>query len=133
LREELRQGTALGAPGAVRDWLRLRLATLRHEVFVALWLDAQNRLIADEELFTGTLTQTSVYPREVVKRALAHNAAAVIFAHNHPSGRAEPSQADELLTRTLKQALALVDVKLLDHFIVAGNAMPVSLAERGFL
>jgi DNA repair protein RadC len=133
LREELRQPAMLNAPGTVRDWLRLRLAPLHHEVFLALWLDAQNRLIADEELFRGTLTQTSVYPREVVKQALARNAAAVIFAHNHPSGAAEPSSADELLTRTLKQALALVDVQLVDHFIVAGNADPLSFAERGLL
>ena len=133
LREELRQPETLNAPAAVRDWLRLRLAPLRHEVFLALWLDAQNRLIADEELFRGTLTQTSVYPREVVKQALANNAAAVILAHNHPSGVAEPSHADELLTRTLKQALALVDVRLVDHFIVAGNATPLSFAERGLL
>jgi DNA repair protein RadC len=133
LYEELRQRTTMNAPGAVRDWLRLRLGTLPHEVFIALWLDAQNRLIADTELFRGTLTQTSVYPREVVKQALAKNAAAVIFAHNHPSGIAEPSPADELLTRNLKQALALVDVKLVDHFIVAGNASPLSFAERGLL
>ncbi|MDP1653696.1 MAG: DNA repair protein RadC [Rhodocyclaceae bacterium] len=133
LREELRQRTTLASPGAVRDWLRLKLASLSHEVFIALWLDAQNRLIADEELFRGTLTQTSVYPREIVKHALARNAAAVIFAHNHPSGVAEPSQADELLTRTLKQALALVDVRVADHFIVAGNAAPLSFAERGLL
>jgi len=133
LREELRARPTLAAPGAVRDWLRLALAPLQHEVFVALWLDAQNRLIADEELFRGTLTQTSVYPREVVKQALARNAAAVILAHNHPSGVAAPSPADEMLTRALKQALALVDVKLLDHFVVAGNAMPLSFAERGLL
>jgi len=133
LYEELRQRTTMNAPGAVRDWLRLRLGTLPHEVFIALWLDAQNRLIADTELFRGTLTQTSVYPREVVKQALAQNAAAVIFAHNHPSGIAEPSPADELLTRNLRQALALVDVKLVDHFIVAGNASPLSFAERGLL
>jgi DNA repair protein RadC len=112
---------ALGSPEAVRDWLRLSLGKLPHEVFVALWLDAQNRLIASEELFRGTLTQTSVFPREVVKRALANNAGAVILAHNHPSGLAEPSRADEVLTSSLKQALALVDVKLLDHFIVAGR------------
>jgi len=133
LHEELRQRATLNAPGAVRDWLRLRLGSLPHEVFIALWLDAQNRLIADTELFRGTLTQTSVYPREVVKQALAQNAAAVIFAHNHPSGIAEPSQADELLTHTLKQSLALVDVRLVDHFIVAGNASPLSFAERGLL
>jgi DNA repair protein RadC len=100
---------------------------------MALWLDAQNRLIKADELFTGSLTQTSVYPREVVKTALAHNAAAVILAHNHPSGVSEPSRADEILTRTLKDALAMVDVKLLDHFIVAGNATPLSFAERGLL
>ena len=120
-------------PGKVRDWLRLKLATRQHEVFMALWLDAQNRLIKAEELFTGSLTQTSVYPREVVKTALAHNAAAVILAHNHPSGVSEPSRADEMLTRTLKEALAMVDVKLLDHFIVAGNSSPLSFAERGLL
>ena len=124
---------ALGSPDAVRDWLRLSLGKLPHEVFVALWLDAQNRLIASEELFRGTLTQTSVFPREVVKRALANNAGAVILAHNHPSGLAEPSRADEVLTSSLKQALALVDVKLLDHFIVAGGARPLSFAERGLI
>ncbi len=124
---------ALASPQAVRDWLRLYLGHLQHEVFVALWLDAQNRLIASEELFSGTLTQTSVYPREVVKRALAHNAGAVILAHNHPSGLAEPSRADEVLTSSLKQALALIDVKVLDHFIVTGNAAPLSFAERGLI
>lgn len=133
LREELRSRPALSSPGAVRDWLRLSLAPLQHEVFVALWLDAQNRLIADEELFRGTLTQTSVYPREVVKRALERNAAAVILAHNHPSGVAEASAADEQLTRSLRQALALVDVRVVDHFIVAGTATPLSFAERGLL
>jgi DNA repair protein RadC len=125
--------TVFSAPGKVRDWLRLRLATRPSEVFMALWLDAQNRLLRAEELFSGTLTQTSVYPREVVKAALACNAAAVILAHNHPSGVAEPSRADEMLTRSLKDALALVDVKVLDHFIVAGNAPPLSFAERGLL
>ena len=99
---------------------------------MALFLDAQNRVITPEELFRGTLTQTSVYPREVVKRSLVHNAAAVIFCHNHPSGVAEPSQADRWLTEQLKAALALVDVKVLDHFIVAGNGV-VSFAERGLL
>ena len=106
---------------------------MQHEVFVALWLDAQNRLIASEELFRGTLTQTSVYPREVVKRALANNAGGVILAHNHPSGLAEPSRADEVLTSSLKQALALVDVRLLDHFIVTGSTEPMSFAERGLI
>lgn len=133
LAEEIGQADAFGTPGAVRDYLRLHLAGLAHEVFFALWLDAQNRLIAAEELFRGTLTQTSVYPREVVKQALAHNAAAVVLAHNHPSGLAEPSAADQLLTRELKQALALVDVRVLDHFIVAGQAQPLSFAERGLL
>ncbi|MBK1680117.1 RadC family protein [Rhodocyclus tenuis] len=133
LNAELRAATVFSSPGAVRDYLRLRLAGLQHEVFFALWVDAQNRLISAEELFRGTLTQTSVYPREVVKIALAHNAAAVILAHNHPSGVAEPSRADEALTHELKQALALIDVRVLDHFIVAGTALPLSFAERGLL
>ncbi|MBI3150171.1 MAG: DNA repair protein RadC [Betaproteobacteria bacterium] len=122
----------LASPAAVRDYLRLTLAARPHEVFLALMLDAQNRLIAAEELFRGTLTQTSVYPREVVKQALAHNAAAVIFAHNHPSGVAEPSRADEMLTQALKSALALVEVRVHDHLIVAGTSV-VSLAERGLI
>ena len=133
LGEELKKASALSTPDAVRDYLRLHLAGLRHEVFFALWLDAQNRLITAEELFRGSLTQTSVYPREVVKRALAHNAAAVVLAHNHPSGVAEPSGADRHLTQELKQALALVDVKVLDHFVVAGSVSPLSFAERGLL
>ena len=133
LREEIAAGDALTSPRAVRDWLRLTLAALPHEVFMVLLLDAQNRLIAAEELFRGTLTQTSVHPREVVKLALSHNAAGAILAHNHPSGVAEPSRADEALTQALKQALALVDVRLLDHFIVAGAADPLSFAERGLL
>jgi DNA repair protein RadC len=132
LREEVRRDTALNTPAKVRDYLRLSLRNERQEVFHALYLDAQNRLIADEALFRGTLTQTSVFPREIVKQALRHNAGAVIFAHNHPSGLAEPSRADELLTRALKDALALVDVRVLDHLIVAGNAS-VSFAERGLL
>ena len=130
--EELRAGSALASPAAVRDYLRLALGAREHEVFVALFLDAQHRVLRIEELFRGTLAQTSVYPREVVKAALAGNAAAVIFAHNHPSGVAQPSQADELLTRQLKEALALVDVKVLDHFIIAGNQC-LSFAERGLL
>ena len=130
--ERLRQGAALTSPGAVRDYLRLALASRPHEVFACIWLDAQHRVIAIEEPFRGTLTQTSVYPREIVKSALAANAAAVIFAHNHPSGVAQPSQSDELLTRNLKEALALVDVKVLDHFIVAGH-QAISFAERGLL
>ena len=133
LTEEMKQSDTLNTPGAVRDFLRLQLAGLAHEVFFALWLDAQNRLIAAEELFSGTLTQTSVYPREVVKKALWHNAAAVVLAHNHPSGVSEPSSADQHLTRELKQALALVDVRVLDHFIVAGASQPLSFAERGLL
>jgi DNA repair protein RadC len=133
LAEEMSSRDLLGSPGAVRDWLRLKLAALPHEVFCALWLDNRNRLILFEELSRGTLAQTSVFPREVVKRALACNAAGVVFAHNHPSGAAEPSQADEALTRALKQTLALVDVKVLDHFVVAGQAAPLSFAERGLL
>jgi DNA repair protein RadC len=132
LAEELRRECALSAPESVRDYLRTHFCGQQHETFVALFLDSQNRLIAADELFQGTLTQTSVYPREVVKAALKHNAAALILAHNHPSGVAEPSVADELLTRNLKQALALVDVRVLDHFIVAGYAT-VSLAERGLV
>jgi DNA repair protein RadC len=132
LREELRAGSALTTPSAVRDYLRLTLGSRAHEVFVCVHLDAQHRVIGAEELFRGTLTQTSVYPREVVKAALAANAAAVIFAHNHPSGVAQPSQADELLTRQLREALALVDVKVLDHFVIAGN-QALSFAERGLL
>lgn len=133
LGEEMRHGELLSSPEAVRDWLRLRLGALGHEVFVALWLDARNRLIEYEELFRGTLTQASVFPREVVRHALHHNAAGVVFAHNHPSGLAEPSHADELLTRSLKEALALVDVKVLDHFVVAGQSPPMSFAEKGLL
>lgn len=133
LGESLSQRTRLSSPETVRDYLRLALAQRPQEVFLALWLDAQNRLLLAEELSQGTLTQTSVYPREVVKAALAHNAAGVIFAHNHPSGVAEPSGADHQLTRALKDALALVEVKLLDHFIVAGTAPPLSFAERGWL
>ena len=132
LAEEVRHGDVLTSPEAVRDYLRLSLAALPHETFVVLFLDSQHRLLAADELFRGTLAQTSVYPREVVKAALAHNAAAVIFAHNHPSGVAEPSRADELLTQALKQALALVDIRTLDHFVVAGHRV-VSFAERGLL
>jgi DNA repair protein RadC len=130
--EQMKKRSALTSPGAVRDYLRLTLAARAHEVFVCIWLDAQHRVIDCVEAFRGTLTQTSVYPREIVKAALAANAAAVIFAHNHPSGTAQPSQADELLTRNLKDALALVEVKVLDHFIVAGS-QAISFAERGLL
>lgn len=132
LNEELRRDTLLNSPDRVRDYLRLRLAHLPHEVFLALFLDAQNRLVSTEELFRGTLTQTSVYPREVVKRALANNAAAVVFAHNHPSGVTEPSRADEMLTHALKSALQLVDVRVLDHLVVAHGSV-TSFAERGLL
>lgn len=123
---------SLNCPEAVRAWLRLSLPSKEREVFCCAFLDAQNRVIALEELFAGTLTQTSVYPREVVKAALHHNCAAVIFAHNHPSGLAEPSHADEVLTQALKQALALVDVKVLDHIIIAGSS-ELSFAERGLI
>ena|SRR3990167_7139523 len=132
LEERARYGNALTSPGAVKDYLRCAITTREHEVFICIWLDAQHRVMACEELFRGTLTQTSVYPREVVKAGLKANAAAVIFAHNHPSGVAQPSQADELLTRNLKDALALVDVKVLDHFIVASEHV-LSFAERGLL
>jgi DNA repair protein RadC len=132
LTEVAAERDALQSPQAVRDYLRLALAARPYEVFVGLFLDSQNRLLAAEELFRGTLAQTSVYPREVVKAALARNAAAMIFAHNHPSGLAEPSRADELLTLSLKQALALIDVRTLDHFVVAGGRL-TSLAERGLI
>lgn len=133
LREEIVAGDVLASPVAVRDYLRLSLGALPYEVFMVLLLDAQNRLIAAQELFRGTLSQTSVYPREVVKLALQKNAAAVIFAHNHPSGVAEPSMADTVLTRALVDALGLVDVKVLDHFIVTGGSRTLSFAERGLL
>jgi len=132
LAQQARERDALASPQAVRDYLRLLLAGRPYEVFVGLYLDSQNRLLATEELFRGTLAQTSVYPREVVKAALARNAASMIFAHNHPSGVAEPSRADELLTQALKQALALVDVRTLDHFIVVNAGIP-SFAARGLL
>lgn len=127
-----RQRPVLNSPALVREFLRSRLTQLEHEVFVVLFLDSQNHLLGIEELFRGTLTQASVYPRELVKRALAHNAGGVICAHNHPSGVAEPSRADELLTRSLKEALALVDVRLLDHMIVGAERV-TSLAERGLI
>lgn len=133
LEKRLRKpGEAFNAPRSVRDFLTLNLAGYDHEVFSVLWLDTQHRLIEAEHLFAGTLSQTSVYPREVVKRALYHNAAAVIFAHNHPSGCAEPSQSDQVLTAALKHALALVDVRVLDHIIVAGRDT-LSFAEKGLL
>ncbi len=132
LGETLKRGVELNSPKAVRDYLWLRLQNRRHEVFVGVFLDAANCVLAVEDLFSGTLTQTSVYPREVVKRALHYNAAAMIFAHNHPSGVAEPSRADEMLTASLKRALALVDVSVLDHFVVSAD-ITLSFAERGLL
>lgn len=132
LQEEMVSGDALSSPRAVREFLQLMLRGRQQEVFVAIFLDAQHRVVATEELFHGTLTQTSVYPREIVKRALHHNAAALIFAHNHPSGVAEPSDADRLLTGELKKSLGLVDVRVLDHFIVAGAGC-LSFAEKGWL
>jgi DNA repair protein RadC len=132
LAQQLKAREVFSSPGAVKQYLQLHLAGKEHEVFAVLFLDAQNRLLKMEELFHGTLTQTSVYPREVVLRALQHQAAAVVLAHNHPSGTVQPSRADEALTQTLKAALALVDVRVLDHVIVApGDAL--SMAEKGLL
>jgi len=132
LGDELKNGDIMNSPELVRNYLRLTLQNKEHEIFLGIFLDTKNRTIATEELFNGTLTHTSVYPREVVKRALHHNAAAMIFAHNHPSGIAEPSQADKTLTTSLKLALALIDVKVLDHFIV-GNGVTLSFAENGLI
>lgn len=132
LAQQMRDSPVFDSPQRVKDYLQLRLDGLPHEVFAVLFLDAQHRLLRTEELFRGSLTQTSVYPREVVKRALALNAGAVLLAHNHPSGVAEPSRADEFLTQTLKAALALVDVRVLDHLVV-GRGQVVSMAERGLL
>lgn len=132
LGEQMRAQDALNSPDAVKSYLRLTLGRRNHEVFAVLFLDAQNRPVAVEELFRGTLTQTSVYPREVIKRALHHHAAGVILAHNHPSGTAEPSHADQVLTQTLKNALALIDIRVLDHFIIGGDTA-LSFAERGLI
>jgi len=132
LAQQVREAPVFDHPGRVKDFVALHLGGRPQEVFAVLFLDGQHRLIRCQEMFTGTLTQTSVYPREVVKAALAHNAGAVILAHNHPSGVAEPSRADEFLTRTLREALALVDVRVLDHLVV-GRGQVVSLAERGLL
>ena len=132
LHEEMQAADVINSPRAVRDFLTLHFAGQEYESFVVIFLSAQHRVIKASELFRGTLTQTSVYPREVVKASLKHNCAAVILAHNHPSGATEPSKADEMLTTALKQALALVDVRVLDHFIVAGN-QTLSFAERGLI
>jgi DNA repair protein RadC len=130
--EELAVGVKLDAPALVKQYLRTQLSRQPHESFVVLFLDVKNRLVATEEMFRGTLTHTSVYPREVVKAALRHNAASVMLAHNHPSGAPEPSESDLLLTRALMQALALVDIRVLDHFVVAGPQVH-SFAEHGQL
>jgi DNA repair protein RadC len=127
-----RAGRTLTRPDETRSFLRLRLADCRNEVFGCLFLDNRNRIIAVRELFQGTIDGASIYPRVVVQRALEHNAAAMVFFHNHPSGVAEPSHADEAITRRLKNALALVDIRVLDHFVVA-TGESVSLAERGLL
>ncbi|MBS0866179.1 RadC family protein [Enterobacter mori] len=125
-------GAAFTSSSSVRDWLRLQLATLEREAFTVLWLDNQHRLIAHDTLFLGTINSITVHPREVVKSGLKNNAAAAVLAHNHPSGEAEPSQADRLITERLKQALDLVDIRLLDHLVVGGMDI-VSFAERGWL
>lgn len=130
--QQLREREVFDSPQAVQHYLQLHLTGRTHEVFAVLFLDSGNRLIAMEELFRGTLTQTSVYPREVVLRALHHHAAAMVLAHNHPSGSVQPSRADEALTQTLKAALALVDVRVLDHVIVAPGAA-LSMAEQGLV
>jgi DNA repair protein RadC len=128
----VRRGAVFSSPSIVKDYLRLQIGELEHEVFCVLFVDSQNRMIAMREMFRGTVTQTSVYPREVVKESLELNAASVILAHNHPSGSPEPSRADEFLTQTLKASLALVDVRVLDHLVVGGGEV-VSFAERGLL
>lgn len=132
LAQQLAEQPVFDSPQRVKDYLRLQLGHLDHEVFAVVFLDAQHRLLKLEEMFRGTLTQTSVYPREVVKRAIALNASAVVLAHNHPSGVAEPSRADQSLTQTLRSALQLIDVRVLDHLVV-GHAEVVSFAERGLL
>jgi len=132
LRDSLRRGDSLTSPGDTRRYLQSRLRTHPHEVFACIFLDSRHRLIEYEELFRGTIDGASVHPREVVRRALHHNAAAVILAHNHPSGVSEPSAADARITQHLKEALALVDVRLLDHFVI-GDGEPTSLAERGMI
>ena len=132
LQRDLSEAPMMDRPQSLRDWLKLRFSGLDHEVFLVVFLDTQHRLLDAEVMFRGTLAQTTVYPREVVKAALARNAAAVAFAHNHPSGEPEPSRSDEALTATLKSALMLVDVRVIDHFVVAGNQF-LSMAERGLI
>jgi DNA repair protein RadC len=132
LARRVRRGCALGSPRATREYLQLHLAPRDHEIFAILFLDNRHRVIEFVPLFRGTIDGASVHPREVVKEALARNAAAVILAHNHPSGVAEPSAADELITTRLRDALALVDIRILDHFVVTGDTV-VSFAERGLL
>ena len=132
LSHRVRRGSPMCSPQVVKDFLRLTIGTLEHEMFTVVYLDAQHRLIAIKELFHGSISQTSVYPREVLKEALKLNAGAVVLAHNHPSGVAEPSRADEFLTQALKTALAMVDVRVLDHLVVTADDI-VSMAERGLL
>lgn len=128
----VRRGTVFTSPAITQDFLRLKLSALEHEVFAVIFLDNRHRLIEYRELFRGTIDNTTVYPREVAKEALALNAAALILAHNHPSGVAEPSEADQLITRRIRQAMELLDIRLLDHFVVGGESL-VSLASRGLL
>ena len=130
--KRFRRGATLSSPGLVREYLRVTFATLDYEVFCVLLLDTHHRLLSFQQMFRGTLDSAAVFPREVVKEVLKYNAGAVIFAHNHPSGLAEPSVADECITRRLKEALALIDVRVLDHLVVAGATF-VSMAERGWL
>ena len=132
LSQRLKEREVFHTPGAVKQYLQLQLAHKNHEVFAVLFLDSQNRMLAMEELFRGTLSQTSVYPREVVMRALHHQATAVVLSHNHPSGSVRPSRADEHLTQTLKASLALVDVRVLDHIIVS-QGQTLSMAEQGLM
>jgi DNA repair protein RadC len=130
--KRFRRGVTLNSPGLVREYLRVSFATLEHEVFCVLLLDARHRLLSFQQMFRGTIDGAAVFPREVVKEVLKYNAAAVIFAHNHPSGLAEPSVADGAITRRLREALALIDVQVLDHLVVAGTSF-VSMAERGWI
>lgn len=132
LASQVRGSDVMSSPAVVKDFLRARLGSLHHEVFAVVHLDAQNRVLDYVEMFRGTVSQTSVYPREVVRDALMRNSCALLLVHNHPSGVADPSRADELLTQTLKQAAALIDVRVLDHFIVAGSSVQ-SMAEKGLV